>query len=316
MKEKLVIILGPTASGKTNLSIIVAKQIKGEIISGDSMQVYRKMDIGTAKITLEERQGIIHHLLDIRDPDQPYSVADFQQMARQLITDINSRGKIPIIVGGTGLYISSVIDPYIFTDNSSQDSEFRQRLKKLYASGQAEILYKRLQEIDPLAAAKIHPNDSHRLIRALEVYKKTGRPISQIQQESQNLPKPDYILVMIGLTMNRHKLYQRIDQRVDMMLEAGLEKEVLDLLEAGYTLNNQSMQGLGYRQIADYLLSNVNKETAIHNLKRDTRRYAKRQLTWFKRDERIKWFDIDCYSDLADVAKDVIYEIRRVIGED
>jgi tRNA dimethylallyltransferase len=316
MKEKLVVILGPTACGKTALSLLVAKKLQGEIISGDSMQVYRYMDIGTAKITKDEMQGIPHHLIDILEPDQPYSVADFQKMARRLITEINSRGKLPIIVGGTGLYISSVIDSYLFTAQSAQDMEFRKRQKKLYAAEGAGELYSRLQVIDPQAAAKIHPHDAHRLIRALEVYEKTGRPISQLQKESQALPKPDYLLSVIGLTLERKKLYQRIEQRVDMMIKMGLKEEVASLLAAGYDPQSQAMQGLGYRQIARFLLGQTDEEIAVSDLKRDTRHFAKRQFTWFRRDERIKWFDIDDYQDMTSVAQDAICEIKRVIGED
>jgi tRNA dimethylallyltransferase len=316
MKEKLVIILGPTACGKTALSLLVAQELQGEIISGDSMQVYRHMDIGTAKINKNEMQGIPHHLIDILEPDQPYSVADFQKMARELITEINNRGKLPIIVGGTGLYISSVIDSYLFTAESAQDIEFRKQQKEIYAEDGAGTLYSRLQFIDPQAAAKIHPNDSHRLIRALEVYQKTGRPISQLQKESQALPKPEYLLSVIGLTMDREKLYHRIEQRVDMMMKMGLKEEVSSLLAAGYDPDCQAMQGLGYRQIARLLLRQTDEKTAVSDLKRDTRHFAKRQFTWFRRDERIKWFDIDDYRDMTSIAKDVICEIRRVIGED
>ncbi|MGI6360878.1 MAG: tRNA (adenosine(37)-N6)-dimethylallyltransferase MiaA [Bacillota bacterium] len=311
MKDKLVIILGPTASGKTDLSIAIAQALNGEIISGDSMQVYRKMDIGTAKITESEQKGIVHHLINIINPDQEYSVADFKKASQKLIKEINHRGKLPIVVGGTGLYISSLVNPYLFPQKSSKDEQLRSRLQEEYQKDR-QALYQRLQQIDPQAAQKIHPNDGHRLVRALEVYEKTGQTISRIQAESQKLSFPCYKMVMIGLSFERTKLYQRINQRVDLMIEAGLVEEVERLLAQGYNLNQQAMQGLGYKQIARYLLGEMSLETAITELKRDTRRFAKRQITWFKRDQRIKWFDIE----LPDLKEAVISEIRRDIGED
>jgi len=316
LKQKLVIILGPTACGKTELSLFLAHSLDGEIISGDSMQVYRGMDIGTAKIRPYEMVGIPHHLIDIRDPHEGYSVADFQQMAKELIEKINLRGRIPIIVGGTGLYINSLIDPYYFLSETAADPDFRAAMLDELKQIGNEAMHERLMAIDPDAALKIHPNDSRRIIRALEVYHQTGLTFSQINQEGQkNLP-PDYQLSMIGLTMDRQDIYDRINARVEIMVEDGLVEEVRGLLDAGYSKEEYVMQGLGYRQIIPYLEGEISLEEAIENLKRDTRHFAKRQLTWFKRDQRINWFNRSHYPGQEELAKAVISGVRQDLKED
>lgn len=312
--EKLIIILGPTAVGKTQLSLEIAKKFGGEIISGDSMQVYRHMNIGTAKLPLEERQGIPHYLLDILEPHEGYSVAQFQSQAKALISEINSRRKIPLIVGGTGLYISSVIRPYYFTSGGGGNEEFRRLKLAEFAKDRGKSLHQELAAIDPEAAARIHPHDSRRLIRALEVYHQEGRPISSYQQEKP--PQPDYRLALIGLTMEREKLYARIEERVDAMLEEGLVDEVRNLLEAGYQRELFSMQGLGYRQIAGYLAEETTLKEAVEEMKTATRRFAKRQMTWFKRMEGIHWFDKGYYPDEEELFGAVADRIRQAIGED
>nr|PZN11739.1 MAG: tRNA (adenosine(37)-N6)-dimethylallyltransferase MiaA [Caldicoprobacter oshimai] len=290
-KKPLVVIVGPTAVGKTRLSIELAKALNGEIVSADSMQIYRYMDIGTAKPTAEERQGIPHHMMDIIDPGQEFSVAEYQRLATQAIDDIHSRNKLPIVVGGTGLYIKSLLYPMNFTD-ASYDQEFRKELQRQAETMGKEYLHKKLQAVDPKTAARLHPNDVRRVIRALEVYHLTGKPMSEYNQELEKMDYK-YNVAMIGLTMDRAKLYERINQRVDEMIEKGLLDEVKRLLDRGYTRDMISMQGLGYKELIDYLQGRVSLEEAIYILKRETRRYAKRQLTWFRAQKDIAWVDVD-----------------------
>jgi len=281
---KTVVILGPTASGKTKLSIELAQKLNGEIISADSMQVYRGMDIGTAKPSLEERQGIPHHLIDIRDPDESWTVSDFIRETQALTTKICNRGKVPIIAGGTGLYLWALIEGFSFPIIPA-DKELRMRLEKELLS----TLYSRLSTIDPAAAEKIHPNDKKRIIRALEVYELTGKPISELQ-EPRRLVAGSYQL--IGLTLPREELYSRINQRVESMIEKGLIEEVKGLREKGYGKNPPSMQALGYKEVIDYLEGKWTKEEMIDELKKRTRNFARRQMTWFRRFQNVKWFDV------------------------
>ncbi|MBO8167654.1 MAG: tRNA (adenosine(37)-N6)-dimethylallyltransferase MiaA [Thermoanaerobacteraceae bacterium] len=293
MKLPLAVIVGPTAVGKSAAAVEVADKLNGEIISADSMQVYRGMDIGTAKVTREDMisssgKYIPHHMIDIVDPTENYSVAHFQKDARRLITQINGKGKLPILVGGTGLYVQAVIDPYEFSEEAG-NFNIRQELKEKAARVGYEKMYELLRKIDPLAAEKIHPNDKKRIIRALEYYYSTGKIISEKWQQAQ---KSLYKLTMVGLTMKRDLLYQRINARVDKMLEQGLVAEVQQLLDQGVKPQMNAMQGLGYKQIAAYCLGEISLREAIRRLKRDTRRFAKRQLTWFRRDKRIYWIDV------------------------
>ncbi|MCH1623698.1 tRNA (adenosine(37)-N6)-dimethylallyltransferase MiaA [Fredinandcohnia quinoae] len=285
-REKLVVLIGPTAVGKTQLSIKLAKQLNAEIISGDSMQIYRGMDIGTAKITEEEMEGIPHHLINIRNPEDPFSVAEFQTLVRECIQKIHERGKLPMIVGGTGLYIQSVIYDYKFTDTAS-DPKFRIELEQQIADGGALVLYDKLKKLDPESAKRIHPNNIRRLIRALEIIHTTGTTISENidKQEVEEL----YDLAIVGLTMDREILYNRINKRVDIMMQQGLLNEVSSLYQSGLK-DCQSIQAIGYKELYSYLEGKVTLETAVEQLKQNSRRYAKRQLTWFRNKMNVQWF--------------------------
>jgi tRNA dimethylallyltransferase len=289
VREKLVVIIGPTAVGKTKLSIDIAKEFNGEVISGDSMQIYRSMNIGTAKITEDEMEGIRHHLLDIRNPEDSYSVAEFQANVRNVIKDITDREKLPIIVGGTGLYIQSVIYNYHFSEKGS-DSTIRAKLEKEVSEQGIEGIYARLQEIDPSICKKIHQNNHRRVIRALEVYLTTGKTMSQYLEEQEE-DELLYDVALIGLSMDRDMLYERINFRVDKMIEEGLQEEVRSLYNQGLR-DVQSIQAIGYKEIYDYLDGNITLEEAIELLKRNSRRYAKRQLTWFRNKMDVTWFDM------------------------
>lgn len=292
-KTPLLVVLGPTATGKSELALALALRFNGEIVSGDSMQVYQGLDIGTAKLPVAERRGVPHHLLDIIPPEQPFSVADFRRLAAEAIADIAARGRLPLLVGGTGLYIDSLLYPYNFPAAQPAEPQLRRRLQQEYQQLGAEALHQRLVELDEAAAARIHPHDAHRLIRALEVRESSGRKLSDIQREKP--PLPPWQPLLLGLTMPREQLNQRIELRVEAMICAGLFDEVQGLLERGLSRDAVSMQGIGYRQSAAYLCGELSREEAIEQIKRDTRRFAKRQMTWFKRDQDIHWFDIDHY---------------------
>ncbi|MBT2654461.1 tRNA (adenosine(37)-N6)-dimethylallyltransferase MiaA [Bacillus sp. ISL-18] len=293
--QKLIVIIGPTAVGKTNLSIEMAKRYDGEIISGDSMQIYRGMDIGTAKITEEEMQGIPHHLIDIKEPEENFSVAEFQLLVRAKINEIAKRGKLPIIVGGTGLYIQSVIYDYQFSDVPG-DEAFRLKLEERAKQIGNEALYKELQAIDPDSAAQIHPNNVRRVIRALEIFHLTGKTMKDFQKKQQ--PDLMYETALVGLSMEREKLYERINRRVDIMVEQGLLDEVKSLYNQGLR-NCQSIQAIGYKEIYDYLDGSVTWEEAVEQLKQNSRRYAKRQLTWFRNKMDVQWFDMTYVNNFA-----------------
>ncbi|MGO4111241.1 tRNA (adenosine(37)-N6)-dimethylallyltransferase MiaA [Paenibacillus sp. YAF4_2] len=288
-KQPLLVLVGPTAVGKTQLSLDLAKAWNAEIISGDSMQVYKTMDIGTAKLPFAERQGIIHHLIDINEPEEAYSVADFQEQCREAITDIAARGKLPFIVGGTGLYIESVCYDFEFDDNGA-DPAFREE-QQLYAEENgAEALHGRLALVDPKSAERLHPNDQRRIIRALEIYHLSGETMTaQLERQKKESP---YELCILGLNMDREVLYSRIEQRIDQMLEEGLVEEVKGLLKRGVPADGVAMQGLGYKEIVMYLRGDCTLEAAVELLKRDTRRFAKRQLSWFRRMKDIEWIDM------------------------
>lgn len=287
-KQKLVVIIGPTAVGKTRLSIELAKRFNGEIISGDSMQIYRRMDIGTAKIKEEEMDGIPHHLLDIRDPEESFSVAEFQQLVRAKIMEIAEKGKLPIIVGGTGLYIQSVIYDYQFSD-APADEPYRLSLEEKAREIGSDALHLELARIDSVSASKIHPNNVRRVIRALEIYHCTGKTMSEYQEVQQ--PDLLYNTALIGLTMERELLYERINTRVQLMLEKGLLEEVKGLYQQGLR-DCQSIQAIGYKEIYEYLDGVVPLDEAVETLKRNSRRYAKRQFTWFRNKMDVEWFDI------------------------
>lgn len=288
MSLPLVVIAGPTAVGKSEIAVELALRFNGEIISADSVQLYKYFNIGAAKLTKEEQKGIPHHLFDILEPDQAFSVADYQKLARQKIQEINDRGKLPFLVGGTGLYIQAVIDPYEFPETTGHE-EIRKKLREIWSQGGKEELYQRLQKIDPDAAQRIHPNDFRRISRALEVYYLTGKTISSY---INNRKKSLYKLAMVGLTRKRAELYQRIEARVDKMFADGLVEEVKSILDMGYDPTIKPLQSLGYKQVVDYLRGDCDQAAAIASTKKATRNYAKRQLTWFRRDNRIHWFSL------------------------
>lgn len=307
--DRLLVVVGPTAVGKTALGVELALSFNGEIISGDSMQVYKLLDIGTAKIRPEEARGIPHHLIDIREPDESFSVADFQQLAREKISEINQRGKLPILLGGTGLYVQAVLDKYEFGPQV-EDHSYRQELQKLAAKKGQIFLHEQLKEVDPQAADKLHPNDLRRIIRALEYYHITGQQISINTAAVGSVDEERYDAVRIGLTMDRQKLYRRIEERVDQMMKEGFLEEVEKLLALGYRPEQQALQGLGYKQLVRHLHGKLSLTDAVTLIKRDTRHFAKRQLTWFRRDTRIKWFNIDNYGD----RESLLREIKSIIG--
>ncbi|WP_423410103.1 tRNA (adenosine(37)-N6)-dimethylallyltransferase MiaA [Heyndrickxia sp. MSNUG] len=292
-KQKLIVLIGPTAVGKTKLSIELAKKFNGEIISGDSMQVYKGMDIGTAKVTNEEMEGIPHHLIDIKEPDESFSTAEFQELVRTKIDEISSRGRIPMIVGGTGLYIQSVIYDYHFTDAPS-DLSFRNMLEKEAEEHGQDYLHERLRAVDPESASRIHPNNLRRVIRALEIIHCTGKTAAELQEKQS--PELLYDTAIIGLTMDRELLYNRINLRVDLMLEQGLLEEVKYFYDQGLK-DCQSIQAIGYKELYDYFAGKIDLETAVENLKQNSRRYAKRQLTWFRNKMNVEWFDMSVSND-------------------
>jgi len=289
----LLVLVGPTAVGKTALSLQLAKALNAEIISGDSMQVYRRMDIGTAKLMPEEREDIPHHLIDICEPEHSFSVSEFQSLCTSKIQEIHSRGRLPFIVGGTGLYVESVCYGFQFQDIGADDA-FREEMRAFAREKGLEALHERLASIDPVTAAKLHPNDEGRVIRALEVYEVTGKPLSMVQDQSRGDDKKSpYRLCIIGLTMDRAELYRRIDGRVDAMLAAGLVEEVNSLLQEGISRDAVSMRGLGYKEIAAYLAGEMAYDDAVEILKRDTRHFAKRQLSWFRHMKALEWVEVE-----------------------
>lgn len=291
MKKKLLIIAGPTAVGKTNLSIKLAKELNGEIVSTDSMQIYKYMDIGSAKITKEEMEGIPHHMIDVVDPETPFSVAEYKNMALKCIEDIISRNKLPILVGGTGLYINALTCNMNFTEAES-DEEYRKELELLAEEHGNEYIHNMLKDIDPISYKEIHYNNRKRVIRALEVYKLTNKPFSSFNSGEEFYNGP-YDVKYYVLNMNREKLYERINLRVDIMIENGLIDECIKLKDMGYNSLMQSMQGIGYKEVLYYLDNKITYDKAIEMIKQGSRNYAKRQLTWFRRDPRAIFMDKD-----------------------
>ncbi len=287
MKKPLIILTGPTAVGKTKASIGLAKAINGEIISADSMQVYKHMDIGSAKIRTEEMDGIKHYLVDVLEPDEEFHVVRFQQMAKQAMSEIYAKGKVPIVVGGTGFYIQALLYDIDFTENE-EDSDYRRELEALAREKGPEFLHDMLKAVDEASAINIHANNVKRVIRALEFFKLTGQKISE-HNETERAKKSPYEFCYFVLNDDRKLLYDRIDLRIDQMLKDGLVNEVLSLKNKGYTKDMVSMQGLGYKEILDYLNGECTLEEAVYILKRDTRHFAKRQLTWFRRERDVIW---------------------------
>ncbi len=287
--EPILVIAGPTAVGKTDASIILARQMGAEIVSADSMQIYRGMDIGTAKPTPEQRRLVYHHMIDIVDPGQPYSVGDYYRDARAVIRAILSSGGVPIVVGGTGLYIRALMRGLFHGPPAS--IELRERLLRKEAEEGEGALYRELSEIDPETALRIHPNDLRRTVRALEVYYLKDRTISEFQREHGFMDRP-FRFRLLFIFRDRRELYRRIEQRVDLMIEQGLGVEAAGLIKKGYDEDLPSMQGLGYKHFIDYLRGRTTREEAINLFKRDTRRYAKRQFSWFRREPDAVWVDI------------------------
>lgn len=287
VQQKVLVVLGPTAVGKTALSLELARCLDGEIISADSMQVYRGMDIGTAKPCLAERQGVTHHLLDVVDPDESFNVADYVRLSEEVLTHLKRQGTVPLLSGGTGLYIDALLKGFLFPDTSA-DEEIRAKLQA-QADKDPSSLYRRLLEVDAVSAAKLHPNDLRRIIRALEVYLRTGEPISSLQRKKAEDQRP-YEPLYIGLFRDRPELYARIDLRVDQMVQEGLVEEVEGLMKK-YPQQPTALQALGYKEIVQHLEGKESLGDAIERLKRDTRRYAKRQLSWFRRNEQMHWFN-------------------------
>ncbi len=290
MNNKILVIVGPTAVGKTYVSIELAKKFNTEIISADSMQVYKYMDIGTAKVTEEEACGIKHHMLDLVYPNEEFSVSEFQKIAKKHIDNLIDNDKLPIVIGGSGLYVNSLLYDLDFGKVKS-DEKVKKYYTDFYNEHGTEKLHELLVNIDSEAAAKIHKNNVKRVIRALEVCHITGNKFSEMNTDIRK-PSEKYNCIIIGLEMDRDILYQRINKRVDIMVENGLIEEVKSLLDKGYDRNLVSLQGIGYKEIIDYLEGKTTKQDAIDILKTNTRRFAKRQFTWFKADSNIKWFDL------------------------
>lgn len=287
---RVLFIIGPTAVGKSKLAVELAKKLDGEVISADSMQVYIGMDIGTAKSSKEELEEVPHHLINIIAPDKPWSVSDFLNNAKQLIEDISSRGKLPIIEGGTGMYLNALIEGYSFP-NIKKDEKVRLHLEDEAKKQGSPFLYEKLKKIDPETAEKIHFNDTKRIVRALEIYELTGQPMSK--QATKDEANANFEPVIIGLDLERHELYKRIEARVDDMLAKGLIEEVSGLIKEGYDPKLTSMQAIGYKEVAEHLHGKYKREELVNILKQNTRNFAKRQMTWFRRFKNVHWFDVE-----------------------
>lgn len=308
--DSVIAIIGPTAVGKTKISIDLAKRFDTEIISGDSMLLYRGMNIGTAKPTIAEQSGIIHHMIDILEPTEEFSVVDFQETAAKYISDINMQGKTPILAGGTGLYVKALLEGYKF-NSTSGCCEKRSEMEALASKFGNQYLHNMLAEVDPQNAARLHPNDIRRVIRALEVFHLSGNALNQSKLLSDT-NKLVYKAIVVGLTMNRRALYDRINLRVDKMIEDGLVEEVAELMRRGVPEQAQAMQGIGYKEIVAYLKGDINLSDAIDQIKQATRRFAKRQLTWYRKMDYTVWFDVDDFSDY-DIMLETFY--RHIAGK-
>jgi tRNA dimethylallyltransferase len=309
MKEKLIIIGGPTAVGKTSISVKLALELSAEIISADSMQIYKYMNIGSAKISSEEMCGIPHHLIDIVEPWESFSAAQFKSLAEDYIKNITQKGNLPLIAGGTGLYIDSLICNYSFTE-ANKDQDYREYLEGLASTLGNEYVFEMLKKVDEVAASKLHANNLKRVIRALEVYKLTGRPFSEFTIDDNEKFDIPYDLNYYVLNMNRDVLYERINRRVDIMIDQGLVEEVRQLKEMGCNANMQSMKGIGYKEIFHYLDGIISLKEAIDMIKQGSRNYAKRQLTWFKKDPRIKWLNKEDFNSDDAIVDFIIKDIN------
>ena len=305
-KRPLIVLTGPTAVGKTALSIRLAKALDGEIISADSMQVYRGMDIGSAKVTKKEMDGVRHHLIDVLEPEEDFNVAAFQRMAKEALEEIYSRGKLPIVAGGTGFYIQALLYDIDFRDDTGE-GPIRKELEKLAV----EYLHSLLQQADPQSADQIHPNNIKRVVRALEYFRQTGEPFSLHNQRERERCSPYHFLYYV-ICSDRKNLYERIDRRVDAMMADGLLGEVQALKKRGVKRGMTSMQGLGYKEILDYLDGTCSLEEAVYVLKRDTRHFAKRQITWFRREREVRWLKLEDFGgDLDRVLQKILEDCRE-----
>lgn len=284
---RVIVVIGPTSVGKTKMGVELAKKLNGEIISGDSMQIYKGMDIGTAKVTYDEMEGIVHHCIDILEPTDEYSVKDFQDTVREKINDIVSRGKLPIIVGGTGLYIKAALYDYEFSETKDDHQTFRNK----YKDYDNEKLYEYLKQIDEQSANELHPNNRQRVLRAIEIFEETGTKKSDIVSSQQHICL--YDTYFVGLTLDRELLYERINQRVDKMKDMGLQKEVTSLYNQGLKRTHQSMKAIGYKEWFDYFEGLCSLDDVYENIKKHSRQYAKRQYTWFKNQFDVHWYDVD-----------------------
>jgi tRNA isopentenyltransferase (miaA) len=303
--NKIIIIAGPTAVGKTDLSLALVHTLQTEIISADSVQIYNGLDIGSAKPTLDEMAGIPHHLIDVVEPTEAFSVSDYVKLAKKEIKRLHEMGKIPVIVGGTGLYINGLLYEMDFGE-SCADAEFRAEMEALADSSGAMAVYERLLSCDPVAAERIHPNNLKRVIRALEINHVTGKPMADFAKAPTKTT--DYEVILIGLTRGRDVLYERINKRVELMFSAGLLDEVKKLKNSGLDDSFQSMQGIGYKEVLSYLEGRINYEQMIDEIQQGSRHYAKRQFTWFKRYDDLKWIDLD-----ITCTEDAVKEILSII---
>lgn len=314
MKQPLIILTGPTAVGKTSLSIRLAKAVDGEIISADSMQIYKHMDIGSAKVTKEEMDGVPHHLIDLLEPWEECNVVTFQQLAKTALEEIASRGRVPIVAGGTGFYIQALLYDIDFKDNE-EGGAIRRELEAEAEEKGGAYLHGLLEEVDPESARAIHPNNLKRVIRALEYYRQTGETISAHNEEERKKESP-YEFFYYVLNTDRQVLYERIDRRVDEMVKAGLIDEVQRLKSMGCTRQMVSMQGLGYKEILDYLEDRCTLEEALYVLKRDTRHFAKRQLTWYRRERQVRWLNLPDFENNQDkVLEHILRETGPILQE-
>ncbi len=311
MDRPLIILTGPTAVGKTKLSIDLAKAMGGEIVSADSIQVYRHMDIGSAKVTKSEMGGVPHHLIDVLDPTEEFNVVIFQKMAKEAVEGILNRGHIPVVVGGTGFYIQALAYDIDFTEND-QDRTLRLELERIAGEKGGEYLHKMLEEVDPAAADQIHANNIKRVIRAIEFYRQTGTRISEHNEAERKKSSP-YQLFYYVLNTRRSILYNRVERRVEQMMEQGLLEEVKKLAAMGCARDMVSMQGLGYKELLDHLEGRCTLEEAVYTIKRDTRHFAKRQLTWFKREKDVRWLNLpDFHDNLTEVLDHILQETREL----
>ena len=299
---RVIVVIGPTSVGKTKMGVELAKKLNGEIISGDSMQIYKGMDIGTAKVTYDEMEGIVHHCIDILEPTDEYSVKDFQDTVREKINDIVSRGKLPIIVGGTGLYIKAALYDYEFSETKDDHQTFRNK----YKDYDNEKLYEYLKQIDKQSANELHPNNRQRVLRAIEIFEETGTKKSDIVSSQQHICL--YDTYFVGLTLDRELLYERINQRVDKMKDMGLQKEVTSLYNQGLKRTHQSMKAIGYKEWFDYFEGLCSLDDVYENIKKHSRQYAKRQYTWFKNQFDVHWYDVDL-NHFENTVDDVLLDI-------